>query len=565
MKQKRLILVAILALGLVAAILSLSFVGGYAIGRNITIGEAVQKVIDRLPGLSSLEIQVVPKDFKGSYDSIFVLLEGEIGSIPVNQPGTGGGMTSFGGAVLLITHEGRFFAAHSARDIKELDIEAPQNGLSAYKQAAQSKQFEHLTHHFDKFRYNDILYYRSKGEHGLAVSYTEFLDGQSCYGTAISILKLDSKIQSADQISADEADWEVVYRTQPCLPLKDTARAIEGHMAGGRMTFRAPSTLYLASGDYHWDGVYAPQVLAQQPNMPYGKVISIDLANGETRTVSQGHRNMQGIAFDSIGQLWVTEHGPRGGDELNQVIEGNDYGWPKETLGTLYSALPWPNTLSYGRHETFTAPSFAWLPSVATSSLTLIEGFDASWNGDLLMATLQDLSLYRIRIRDNRVMFTERVRIGQRIRYVHQHTDGRLVLWTDSKNLIFLSVGKRNIATEALEQLIAKAGYDSDQQNRIEQALGGCMECHSFEHHGNTAGPNLASIFNRPIARSDFGNYSAALKARGGRWTREELIAFLQDPATYAPGTIMPNSGIDDPTVLAAIVDLLEQLRELAE
>ncbi|MCZ6589690.1 MAG: PQQ-dependent sugar dehydrogenase [Alphaproteobacteria bacterium] len=563
--KMRNVALSIVAFGVVGAIAGASFVGGFAVGRpDVQAVDYPQKVVDKLLGWSSLRVRVTPDQYKTQYDSIFLLLGGEIGTVPVERSGTGGGLTSFGEAILLITHEGRFFAARSASDIKELPIEAPQNGLAAYRQAAESERFKHFTHDFGKFRYNDILYYRSDVGHGLAVSYTEFLENQACYGTAIAVLTLDPDVRSVEQISAREEDWDVVYRTRPCLPLKEQWRAIEGHMAGGRIAFRAPATIYLGSGDYNWDGVYAPQAIAQRPDMPYGKVIAINLATRQARIVSLGHRNMQGIVFDRNGQLWVVEHGPRGGDELNRVVEGKNYGWPEEVLGTMYSTLPWPNTLSYGRHTTFTAPTFAWLPSVAISSLTLIEGFDASWDGDLLMATLMRQSLYRIRIRDNRVMFAERIPIGKRIRYAHQHTDGRLVLWTDDKNLIFLTVTQRNVAAKFLQDLIAKAGYDDDQRRRVEQALAVCMECHTFEHGGDANGPNLASIFNRPIARSDFGNYSDALKGHGGRWTREELMAFLNDPAAYAPGTVMPDPEIDDPFVLSALIDLMEGLGKIA-
>ncbi|NOX83610.1 MAG: PQQ-dependent sugar dehydrogenase [Alphaproteobacteria bacterium] len=67
-----------------------------------------------------------------------------------------------------------------------------------------------------------------------------------------------------------------------------------------------------------------------------------------------------------------------GGDELNRIIDGGNYGWPLETLGTRYNGLPIPNTISYGRHDVYAAPVFAWLPSVAVSSLAVIDNFHES-------------------------------------------------------------------------------------------------------------------------------------------------------------------------------------------
>jgi glucose/arabinose dehydrogenase len=89
-------------------------------------------------------------------------------------------------------------------------------------------------------------------------------------------------------------------------------------MASGRIVFQAPDTLYLTSGDFHWDGMRADgELIAQNPEAEYGKVLKIDLATGDSAIVSMGHRNMQGMTFTEDGQLFVAEHGPNGGDELN--------------------------------------------------------------------------------------------------------------------------------------------------------------------------------------------------------------------------------------------------------
>ena len=499
------------------------------------------------------------------FKSIFLRLNSDRSIVPVERSGAGGGLTTFGDAVLLLTHEGKIFSARSARDIKEMAIETPENGFSAYKRASASERYRNFTHRFDYFRYNDILYFRSESKHGLILSYTEFDEDDECYVNAIAVLVLNPDIRSVEEISARREEWEVVYRTRPCLPLKEQWRAIEGHMAGGRITFEAPTTVYLASGDYHWDGIYAPEAIAQDPDKHYGKVIAIDLTSHDARIISTGHRNMQGIVIDRNGQLWVAEHGVRGGDELNRVIEGANYGWPEETLGTRYNGLPVPNTRSYGRHETFTAPTFAWLPSVSISNLTLIENFHESWDGDLLMASLGRKSIFRIRVKDDRVVFAERIKIGKRIRYVHQHSDGRLVLWTDDKYLIFLTPAEQSFVAEFIEGYIADASYDDTQRNQIEVALGSCMECHSFEPGIQMDAPSLAGIFDAPVAATRYGGYSEALEGRDGLWSRAELAAFLQDPVAFAPGTTMPDPEIDDPFVLDELINLLEAISNTAE
>ena len=415
------------------------------------------------------------------------------------------------------------------------------------------------------FRYNDVIYFDSGSRHGFAVSYTKFDKDRECYGTAVAVLFLDADSRTIQQLSARAEDWNVIYRTRPCLPLKEERRAIEGHMAGGRLAFARPDTVMLASGDYNLDGVYGPGAAAQDPSMHYGKVIEIDLGTGEARSLSSRHRNMQGISIDHDGELWVVEHGVRGGDELNHVVAGENYGWPEETLGTLYNKMPWPGAGPQGRHEAFRAPTFAWLPSVAPSGLTLIDGFHDIWDRDLLMSTLSGQSLHRIRIKDGCVKFAERIHVGKRIRDVHQHSDGRLVLWTDEHEMIFLTIDEGGYITEFIDAHFEHSEYTEIQRQSIRDAVNSCMECHSFDPGDHVNAPSLGRVFNAPIGATSYGGYSQALKARSGRWSRPELRAFLSDPAAYAPGTLMPASGITDPFIIEEVIDLLEAVAEEVE
>jgi cytochrome c2 len=505
--------------------------------------------------------------YSDEFQTTFLRLRADGVRLPVERSGSGGGMTSFGDAVLLVTHEGRIFASRSADDVRETHIKTPDSGLDDYVRVSEMVEYEEYNHApvFQRYRYNDLLYFETPAGRGLAVSYTEFDGNAVCYRNAIATLSIEEGVSDIDQLMAEPDDWEVLYRSEPCLPFKRERRAIEPHMAGGRMVFSPPYTLYTANGDYHWDGVRGPEAVAQRSDMDYGKVVRIDLESGEARNISSGHRNIQGIALDREGQLWTVEHGPRDGDELNRIVEGNDYGWPKETLGTSYDGTPWPMAISYGHHDTFTAPTFAWLPAVAISGMTRVEGFDQSWDGDLLAGGLNSRSLQRIRIRDNRAKFVEPIQIGKRLRHVHQHSDGRLVLWTDDHFLIFITVSDSTPFSDFVDRYIEQRDYDAGQTRRVREALEACMQCHSFEPSqiggASPNAPNLHEIFGQPIASTDFGYYAATgLKSKSGRWTSDNLEAFLADPEGWAPGTSMQGAGIDDPFVVAEVVRLLEEL-----
>ncbi|HSP56906.1 MAG TPA: PQQ-dependent sugar dehydrogenase [Halomonas sp.] len=477
-------------------------------------------------------------------------------------------MTSFGDDVVLVTYEGKIFSARSAEDVHETRIVPPDNGFDEYVRVSEMPEYEDYNHEtvFGWFRYNDLLFFETSDRRGLAVSYTEFDGDAVCYRNAIATLDIDEDVSDINQVEAGPQDWDILYRSKPCLPLKRELRAMEPHVAGGRMVFSPPSTLYTANSDYHWDGVSGPVAVSQRPDMDYGKMVAIDLETGDARNISSGHRNIQGIALDREGQIWAVEHGQRGGDELNRIVEGNDYGWPSTTLGTSYDGTPWEQANSYGHHDSFDPPAFAWLPSVAISGMTRIEGFDDSWDGDLLMGSLKDQSLHRIRLREDRVEFVEPIEIGKRLRYVHQHSDGRLVLWTDDHYLIFLTVSDNAGFSDLVDSYFEKQDYDAAQSRKVRDALDSCMQCHSFESQAiagaESNAPSLGNIYEQPIASSDYRDYSDALKDKQGRWTADNLEAFLTDPPAWAPGTSMQGVKIDDPFVVTELVGLLEEVTE---
>jgi cytochrome c2 len=374
-------------------------------------------------------------------------------------------------------------------------------------------------------------------------------------------LRLDPDMTDIREIEAGPEDWEIIYRTTPCLPLKPQCRALEAQFAGGRMAFAEPSTLYLSVGDYGWDGICSDTRLARDLDNDYGKVIAIDLETGEHRIVSIGHRNMQGIAVARDGRIWAVEHGPRGGDELNRIVDGGDYGWPDATLGTSYDLSPWPFASDYGRHQGFTPPVFAWVPSVAPSTLAEIDGFDPSWDGDFLVGSLREQSLYRVRLNGDTVTYVEQIWYGKRIRAVLQHTDGRLVVWSDDKSLTFLLPIRLPYESDFLVEYFDEPAADARPSPVARQAMETCIQCHSLQPGESAGAPSLADAHGAEIAGGGYAKYSAALSAVEGRWTDETLASYLRSPDGFAPGTTMPDPGIDDPEIIAEIVRFLEVLR----
>lgn len=550
---------------LVAALLSAALFGGFAVSR-FDIGPAndfadrVERKLETLAGDGSetqRRLEFV--------ESIFLSLAGQVYEMPQNDWVRGGGMTVWDDDLIVVARTGRVLRLIDGEGLVETSIATPPNGLSEYRDLAASEAYSDYRHKPDSIRYNDITYVDAGSLRGLALSYTFFDPDRVCYGSRVAWLSLADDMTSISEARADAGDWRVVFETSPCLDLDPDWAAIDGLMAGGRMAFLAPSTLYFGSGDYHLDGVHTYDAGIQSDDSDYGKMIAIDLATGEARHVSKGHRNTQGVAVDGAGRLWVTEHGVRGGDELNLIREGANYGWPLETLGTLYSGQPWPRG-DVGRHVSTTPPVYAWLPSAAVSALAWIDDFHPAWNGDLLAGSLSGpengQSLFRLRIEDQRVLFAERIRLESRVRYIQPYGTGRIAVWLDTNELAVFSVAPRRDYLAVAFEDAAASGMSADLAAELRVVFEGCGQCHAFSEGRHGAGPSLASVLGASVAGTGFSGYSDALSALGGRWTEDRLKSYLADPSRFAPGTAMPDPGLDEGPLLDGVVEILRRVSE---
>ena len=270
-----------------------------------------------------------------------------------------------------------------------------------------------------------------------------------------------------------------IFETEPIpnesgVPL--ALSQVGGRIAlSGKIDFKKPS-FFLSVGDYSYS--YAQKAkLASKIQKSLGIVLYI---NGVSSSVySTGHRNPQGLIYAKSGsqfQLIETEHGPRGGDELNFLKRGQDYGWPNSSYGTAYDTVQrYSKAKTEGFITSGVLPTFSWVPSIATSDLIQIDGlrFSKWWVntsskglGDLMVATLKDKSLHRIRIDSGAVRNTERIQIGHRIRTISQTNSGTIVLGTDNGPLITLTpFSQWDLSTENYIPLRAYSTMDLSDSN----------------------------------------------------------------------------------------------------
>lgn len=222
---------------------------------------------------------------------------------------------------------------------------------------------------------------------------------------------------------------EVIFRN---YSRKDTAVHY-----GGRMVFLAGGDLLLTTGDG-----FDYREAAQDVNSGLGKVLRMrddgSPAAGNPYpsapyVYSYGHRNPQGLAVSADGTIWLHEHGPRGGDELNRIEAGANYGWPAITHGLDYSgAIISPYTAWEGMAQ----PEKHWTPSIAPSGLAVYSGqLFPQWNGDLFIGALVDQEVRHVRLEGGRVVGEEAVfsELDARIRDVRNGPDGALYILTPDR------------------------------------------------------------------------------------------------------------------------------------
>jgi glucose/arabinose dehydrogenase len=146
---------------------------------------------------------------------------------------------------------------------------------------------------------------------------------------------------------------------------------------------------------------------------------------------SLGHRNPLGLAFDAAGRLWNVEMGPQGGDELNLVRRGENYGYPIVSNGDHYGGRDIPD---HAMRPEYAAPAAFWNPVISPSSLMFYSGSEfPEWHGDAFIGGLSSEALVRIEFEGTEAREAERFRMGQRIREVEQGPDGAIWLLEDER------------------------------------------------------------------------------------------------------------------------------------
>ncbi len=269
-----------------------------------------------------------------------------------------------------------------------------------------------------------ILHPQYQDNHWIYLSYAE-QDASGGKGAVVARAKL-----APTSAKPELENLEIIWRQQPKV-------SGSGHYSH-RLAFSPDGYLFITSGDRQ------KQTPAQSWQQDLGKIIRLNADGsvppdnpfqykGERAKTfwTLGHRNMLGIAFNSKGQLWISEMGPRHGDEFNLIVGGDNYGWPLVSWGDQYSGISIPD---HATRPEFHAPELYWVPTVAPSGLIIYSGsMFPQWQGQAFSGGLRSKALLRIKIEENQAGEVERFDMGKRIREVEQGPKGAIWVLEDKK------------------------------------------------------------------------------------------------------------------------------------
>jgi glucose/arabinose dehydrogenase len=259
--------------------------------------------------------------------------------------------------------------------------------------------------------------------------YTEPGEG-GANGTALARARLAADLRSLEEV-------QVLFRQQPKMAGR--------HHYGCRIVIDRKGDLYVTLGER-----FSGMQLAQTLDNHLGKIIRlhrdgrvpadnpfVGRASARAEIWSLGHRNPQGATIGPDGSLWVHEHGPQGGDEINRIEAGRNYGWPVITYGEQYGGGKIGAGLT--QREGLEQPLHHWTPSIAPSGMAFIasDRYGPQWRGQMVVGSLKFNRIHRLVWDGNRLLADEPMQVAglnQRVRDVREGPDGWLYVLTDASN-----------------------------------------------------------------------------------------------------------------------------------
>jgi glucose/arabinose dehydrogenase len=257
----------------------------------------------------------------------------------------------------------------------------------------------------------------------LLVSYPRLGTGRKCVEVVVD--QVDANLRTNKIVK--KKTWFV---SKPCVPISAVQHA------AGRMERIDANSVYLTIGDLGFTKINDLQARGD-----LGSVFQI--SESSVKKISTGHRNAQGIVLLANKALLISEHGPRGGDEINVIKPNADYGWPFVTFGKAYTSTDYVKPTKAGTHDGFEKPVKYWVPSIAPTELVQLPSNWGKYSKQIVMGTLREESLVFMTITPAGVVTgEERIEVGERIRDLDIDENRSIVATTDSGKIMVFKLKK---------------------------------------------------------------------------------------------------------------------------
>ena len=540
-RWRRIALVLLLLAGLGFLLICAAAVGYWA-GKNNTLEKVNEKIFQ--PALARFEAPAAEDvvTWETIQTHFFPLQIARISLSPNGSPAIWA-LEEVDGDILYVTRLGEFGYLDRQNSLHRIQGLHVPMGL---EELTQSELFQDPIFQLSEFRTFDLLSIPAGGNlYDLYVSHHRYRNG--CFEVVVSHTQLAKDDAGVHAVSGA---WDEIFFTDPCIPVKSTGMRLAGHEGGGRLARLNGDTSLFSLGAHQFDGVDGPYQVGQDNKNDLSKIIEISLKDGSHSFYARGFRNPQGLLVASDGRVWETEHGPRGGDEVNLIQQGKNYGWPIATYGTNYGAVPWPFNPHPGKQVGFERPRFAFVPSIGISNLIepSAEEFP-EWDEHLLVASLAGNTLYALKTEGDDITYAEPISIGERMRDIISLSDGRVAIITDSGWLIFIRNGDKHrdkAASFEVANLTERPKLQAAESIPTTAEVTGsrvffyyCGTCHTTD--GKTlVGPPLNGVLGRRVGSVADYPYSAALADVKGRWTPSRLRKLLNHDGAGFDESAMP-------------------------
>ena len=398
------------------------------------INENKSKLTKQVLGDENYYTKIIEKQFldPGSKEKSRIIKTANfnilIDSINLNENGNfaniGGSFLIFKDNFLVVDRLGSFFWI-SDHLLSKINLPKIPNNIKNY---ILNSNIGHLFN--DTFLRVISLAYDQKSNN-LLVGYTRYINDE-CNKFIISKIFFTGP-------SVYGSHWTDIFVSE-CFPTTEPS-----HGGGGKMLIKGDN-LYFTVGypdsvgfdedkNFDKEHIYNTQDLEKQS----GKIFSLNLIDNYVSMISYGHRNSQGLVFYD-DMLYETEHGPQGGDEINLIHKGKNYGWPFHTFGARYNKFDYDVIGKKPLNFDYEEPLYSFVPSIGISPIDIVTNFHSEWNGDLIVGGLSSRSIHRIKLsKKNTPIFVEDIFLDKRIRDI-KVKDKKLYLLTDDSKLLSLSI-----------------------------------------------------------------------------------------------------------------------------